>query len=59
VWTLLDEGAGAVIASALPIFEGMGWEFGRSLYLDHSGADFGMAWSFALARALEIQPKSP
>jgi hypothetical protein len=41
-----------VIASALPIFEGMGWQFDRSLYTEETGAAFGMAWSCGMARAV-------
>ncbi len=51
-WAFLEEGAGAVIASALPVLDDMGAAFGELLYFDRGGEEDsrGMAWRFAAAR---------
>lgn len=50
----MREGAEAVIASALPVFDRMGKSFGQMLYDEDYHNDKGMAYTFAdVRRALE------
>jgi hypothetical protein len=51
-WAILQEGAEAVIACGLPVFNRMGEFFGKLLYSFTSARSPGMAWHFAEVRAL-------
>ncbi len=50
--TFLDEGAAAIIASALPVYDQMGRVFAEALYRPGFECSTGMAWTFAAVRAV-------
>ena len=52
IWALLEQGAEAVIACALPVFDKMGEFFGKHLYTLGLPGSLGMGWQFAQVRGL-------